>query len=213
MKIVIIGGSTSGTICAWELRKLNKEHEITIVEESSNYQYSPCAMPYVISSQITRDNIMLLSKKDYDDNNITILNNTFTTKILSNQNKLLIKSANEEKNIDYDVLVLAMGSVPFNPGINISTNNYSYFKTIQDMDKIIEDTKNKENITIIGAGFIGVETAHALKSIGKKVTLIEAKDQILPVMLDKDMASIFEEYLEEHFKIFRKSLEKSEDGR
>jgi NADH oxidase (H2O2-forming) len=195
MKIVIIGGSTSGTICAWKLRKLNKEHEIIIIEESSNLQYSPCAMPYVIAGKTTREKIVLLSKKDYADNNISILNNTFVKNFLPNQKKVIIESGNGEKEMNYDVLVLAMGSVPFNPGINIRTNNYSYFKTLEDMDDIIKNTKNKDVITIIGAGFIGVETAHALKSTGKKVTLIEVKDQVLQAMLDPDMALIVEEYL------------------
>jgi NADH oxidase (H2O2-forming) len=191
MKIVIIGGSTSGTICAWELRKLNKDCEIIIIEESNNFQYSPCAMPYVLSGETSKDNIVLLSKKDYEDNNIILLNNSKVSKILPDKKEVVVNN----EFVNYDFLVLATGSSPFNPGIKISSDNYSFFKNLQDLDKISKAVDVYDNFVVIGAGFIGVETAQALRLRNKNVVLVEAKNQVLPEMLDEDMSLFVEDYL------------------
>ena len=64
MKVVIIGGGSAGTTCAFELRKLNKDVEITLIEKSSNMEYSPCALPYVLSKEIDSfEDIFIFNKK------------------------------------------------------------------------------------------------------------------------------------------------------
>lgn len=194
MKVIIIGASTAGTICAWELRKQNKDCDILLIEQSNNTQYSPCAMPYVLSGETTKENITLLTKEDYKNNNITLLNNTTVEKILPHNNKIMLS----DEELSYDFLVLATGSHPVNPGIKLRTNKFTFFKTIQDMDIILDKIKTKNKITIIGAGFIGVETAHALAIKQKEVTLIEAKNQILPELLDKDLADDLEDELKKY---------------
>jgi len=48
---------------------------------------------------------------------------------------------------------------------------------------------------IIGSGYVGLELIENLANLGLKVTVIEALNQILPKMLDPDLASIVEDYL------------------
>jgi pyruvate/2-oxoglutarate dehydrogenase complex dihydrolipoamide dehydrogenase (E3) component len=54
-------------------------------------------------------------------------------------------------------------------------------RTIEDYDKIVADNvlTEKEHITVMGAGLIGVEVAENLCKIGKKVTIVELAPSVL----------------------------------
>ncbi|MFP4189646.1 MAG: NAD(P)/FAD-dependent oxidoreductase [Candidatus Woesearchaeota archaeon] len=190
MKIVIVGGSTAGTLCALELRKMDKDIEITIIEKSEEMQYSPCAMPYVLSGEIKDINqIRLMSKNDYKDNDIEILNKRSVTKIDTKKRKVSLDDGSDK---DFDKLVIATGSRPDVPPIEIEKDaDVDTFKTLEELTKTLK-MKGK-NITMIGAGLIGVEVACSLAEKKKKVTLIEAQENILSTMFDPDMSEIIEE--------------------
>ncbi len=49
----------------------------------------------------------------------------------------------------------------------------------------------------MGAGLIGLEIAIALHERGLKVTVVELLPQILPAMLDADMAKMVQEMLQQ----------------
>lgn len=69
-------------------------------------------------------------------------------------------------------------------------------KTVPDSDKIraFVEKYHPKNAVVIGAGFIGLETAEQLHRLGLNVTICELQDQVLPP-LDKNMASILEVHL------------------
>ncbi len=195
MKIIIIGGGSAGTTCAFELRKLNKEHEITVIEKGENTEYSPCAMPYVLSGEIPdKKDILIKQKQDYEENNIELLLETKAEKIDRDNKKVILKNGRE---LEYDKLVLATGSKPIKPSIKgleeIKTHNLCNYR---DMEKIQEKMKHSEEVAIIGAGMIGIEAAQAMKKRNKEVKVFERKNKILPYLFDEKMAKKIEEHLE-----------------
>ncbi len=196
-RIVIIGGASAGSTCAFELRKLNKNIEIVILEKSDYTQYSPCAMPYVLSGEIVDfDKIFILKKKDYESNNILLNLNSEVIEIDKKKRSILFKCNHEHKEISYDKLVIATGSSCYIPSIKgIETIDYFVLKNIDDAKKIASNIKPKTDSVIIGAGLIGVELATSLSAKGEKVTLIESKENILSSMLDSDMALKLKEFL------------------
>jgi NADH oxidase (H2O2-forming) len=208
MKIIIIGGGSAGTACALELRKKNKKHEITIIEKSKNFAYSPCAMPYVISGKIKNlKNIFLLNKKDYEENNIKIILNTEITKIDRKKKKITAKTDKEEKEFKYDKLVIATGSKTFIPEIKgLKKTKFYTLKTIEDTEKIIKTTKKNQKTAIIGSGMIGIELANALAEKKEKISIIENQEQILPKVFDEDIAEQIKKELEKKkIKIYEKA--------
>jgi len=192
LKIVIMGGGSSGTTCAFELRKLNKEIDITIIEQGKDIEYSPCSLPYLLSGEIqNKKDIFILSKQDYKDNNINILLNTEIKNMFDKEIVLL-----DNTKLNYDYLVYALGSVPNKMNIEGVDNCY-FFKSIQDFEKIEKiDFKNKK-VSIIGGGLIGVEVSYALMLRGAKVQIIEYDTGILPKILDSKVSGILEKYLVE----------------
>jgi NADH oxidase (H2O2-forming) len=204
MKVIIIGGGSAGTTCAFELRKLNKEIEITILEKSPNLEYSPCALPYVLSGEIKSfENIFLFSKKDYYENKINLLLNSKVERIDIKKKKVILTN---EKEMFFDKLVLAIGSSVFIPKIEgLEKSCCRCFKTIEDAKDISRITKTKTNSIIIGAGLIGTELAFSLSNKGNRVSIIEEQENILSNILDSDMSEKVKEELEKRkIKIFEK---------
>ncbi len=77
------------------------------------------------------------------------------------------------ENLKYDKLLIATGGEPRKlniPGSELK--NIFYLRSLDDADKIIEAIKNSKRAVIIGAGFIGMETAHSLSKRGIKVTVV-----------------------------------------
>jgi NADH oxidase (H2O2-forming) len=68
---------------------------------------------------------------------------------------------------------------------------------LEDGEKINQAVKaGAMSAVIMGAGLIGLETGVALIERGLKVTIVEMLPQILPQMLDADMAKMVQEHLE-----------------
>jgi NADH oxidase (H2O2-forming) len=198
-KIVIIGGGAAGTTCAFELRKLDKEAEITIVERTGNLEYSPCALPYVLAGEINSfDDIFIFKRSDYKNNNINLLLNTAVTGIDKKAKKISYTGAKEEGELDYDKLVLATGSVPKLPPIpGLEKSDPFVLKTLADAERISENIKSGGRSVVIGAGLVGLELAIALNEQKEKVTVVEAQDRPLPGVLDKDMSDQASQYLDD----------------
>lgn len=86
------------------------------------------------------------------------------------------------KQINYDYLVFALGSEvnTFNiPGVE---ENCLFYKTYYDWNRL--SVINNKDITIVGGGAVGIELAYKMKKQNNKVTIIEAMD-ILPGFSEK----------------------------
>ncbi len=195
MRVVIIGGGSAGTTCAFELRKLNKKIEIVIIEKANHYEYSPCALPYLINDEISDfDKIFIYQKEDYENNNIDVLLNSEVYNIVDN--KVLYKVSGVEKELPYDKLILATGAKAVVPKIDgLSEVDFYQLKTVADFKKIKAGIQKGSKSVVIGAGMIGVELASVLSQQEEQVTLLEQEKNILPNMLDKDMAVILQDFL------------------
>lgn len=191
MNIIIIGGGSAGTTCAFEIRKLDKNAKITIIEKTSNLEYSPCALPYVLSGEIkTFDDIFIFKREDYANNNIDLMLNSHVEQIDKTNKKIKL---NNKQELNYDFLILATGSTSFIPPIKgIETTKFNVLKNIEDAKKIKNETKKT---AIIGAGMIGLELAVSLANKNKQISILETQQNILPNLLDEDVAEILNEHL------------------
>ena len=115
--------------------------------------------------------------------------------------KVLVKNlkTGNEFTATYDKLILAPGAgaiIPPLPGIH-SANIFTV-KTVPDSEtiKTFIQEKSPKQAVVIGAGFIGLESAEALKKLGLEVTVIEKLPQVLPA-LDADMAAFVARQLED----------------
>jgi len=105
----------------------------------------------------------------------------------------------KRETLQYDSLILATGASPFVPPIKgREKQGIQVLRTIEDGKKIERAINNgAKTAVVMGAGLIGLETAVALQERGLRTTVVELLPQILPAMLDADMAKNVQEMLQE----------------
>ena len=101
--------------------------------------------------------------------------------------------------LPYDSLVIATGADSFMPPIKGKEKaGILSLRGIEDGEKIDAAVKaGAKSAVIMGAGLIGLEVGVGLMEKGLKVTVVEMLPQILPQLLDADMAKLVQEHLEQ----------------
>jgi len=200
-KIVIIGANAAGVDAASAARKTDRTAEITLINKEKHIGYSRCGLPFVIGGHIPDFfNLKVFPPSFYEMMKLNLKIETTATSI--NEEKKTVDTTDKTgktEAIPYDSLILATGAYSFVPPIKGKEKQGVHsLRTIQDGQQIHEAIKNgARNAAVIGAGLIGLEAAIALKERGVNTTVIELLPQVLPVMIDKDMAKIVHEMLEQ----------------
>ncbi|AEH24696.1 NAD(P)/FAD-dependent oxidoreductase [Pyrococcus yayanosii] len=203
MKIVVIGSGTAGSNFALFMRKLDRKAEIIVIGKEPTMQYSPCALPHVISGTIEKpEDVIVFPNEFYERQRIKLMLNT-EAKAIDRERKVVITEKGE---VPYDKLVLAVGSRAFIPPIKgVENEGVFTLKSLDDVRKIkayITEKKPKRAV-VIGAGLIGLEGAEAFAKLGIEVLVVELMDRLMPTMLDRDMATLVQKEMEKHGVSFR----------
>lgn len=179
--IVIVGGLSAGPSAAAKARRVNENAKILLFEKTEYISYATCGIPYSLSGTIKKRDKLLVVTADLlrDRFKIDVHLNEPVVDILPNEHKIVTS----EGTYSYTKLIYAAGAAPFIPPIkNLDqTEDWTNCRTIEEYDKIVADKviTEKEHITVLGAGLIGVEVAENLSKIGKKVTIVELGPTVL----------------------------------
>lgn len=200
-KILIIGGVAGGASAAARLRRHSEEDRIIMFEKGPHVSFSNCCLPYHLSGIIpTADELVLMQPEKFlKQYRIEARVNNEVINIDRDKKEITVKNivTGEEYTESYDKLILSMGAKPIVPRIpGIENVNTFTIRNVVDIDRLNKFVKNMDskNVTVIGGGFIGVETVENLKEAGYNVTLVEAADQIMRTF-DYDMVQILHKEL------------------
>jgi NADH oxidase (H2O2-forming) len=199
-RIVIIGAHAAGVDAASSARKKDRTAEITLITQEKYAGYSRCGLPFVLGGYIPnfRD-LIVYPPAFFQMLKLTLKNETTVTGINTKEKKVsTVDKAGIAETLQYDSLVISTGADPFMPPIKgREKHGICSLRTLEDGEKIDQAVKNgAKSAVIMGAGLIGLETGVALIERGLKVTVVEMLPQILPVMLDPEMAKQVQESLE-----------------
>ncbi|WP_297489897.1 FAD-dependent oxidoreductase [Thermococcus sp.] len=203
MKIVVVGSGTAGSNFALFMRKLDRKAEITVIGKEPTMQYSPCALPHVISGTIEKpEDVIVFPNEFYEKQKINLMLGT-EAKAIDRERKVVVTDRGE---VPYDKLVLAVGSKAFIPPIKgVENEGVFTLKSLDGVRKIkayIAGRKPKKAV-VIGAGLIGLEGAEAFAKLGMEALAVELMDRLMPTMLDKDTAKLVQAEMEKHGVSFR----------
>ncbi len=201
MKIVIIGGGAGGLSTASNIRKHDKDAEITVITRDENIAYSPCAIPYVLCGEVDCfENIIMHQAEDYLERDIKVITRAEVFEVKASEKKIgyyLLNQKEDHNEMEYDYLVIATGGAPFIPPVEGSDLEGVFkIRTIADGQEITRWAQKSKKAVVVGAGLIGLEIADGLKKRGLDVTVTEMLPQIVPRSLDPDMALSVQKYLE-----------------
>ncbi len=195
-KILIVGGVAGGASTAARIRRLDERAEIIIFEKGPHVSFSNCCLPYHLSGLIPEHEqlVLMCPEQFYKQYRINARVNNEVLSINREKKELTVKNVviNEVYTEKYDKLILSPGADAIVPPISgIENADVFVVKNVVDIAKLngFIVSKKAKNISVIGAGFIGLEVAENLKEAGYNVTLIEAANQVMR-NLDEDIVQI-----------------------
>lgn len=206
-RVVIVGASAAGLRCACRLRRLQPGWSITVVDAGEVFSYGACGLPYVLSGDI--EELGALRRTPYgvdrdeayftDVKSIEILAPWRATAVDAKAGILHIEAEGEERDLEWDELVIATGASPRKlPGFPEHPRVHT-FHVWDDVKPLKMGLMQGEidHVAVVGAGLVGVELAEAFHSLwGADVTLIEAAATPLPEILDPELGEVVTRHLE-----------------
>jgi NADPH-dependent 2,4-dienoyl-CoA reductase/sulfur reductase-like enzyme/rhodanese-related sulfurtransferase len=209
LRIIVIGANAAGAKAACKAKRINPEAEVTLIDRGNFISYGACGIPYFVADEVkdvkdlmktpvgvVRDVNFFKKVKGVD-----VITGTEAVNIDRPAKKVsLIEMATARSySMDYDRLVIATGSSPVIPPLaNIDLENIFTVKSIEDAELLKERATAGKSACIIGGGLIGMEMAEALLARGLKVTVVEMRDQLLPGILDPEMAMLVEKHVRQN---------------
>lgn len=199
MRVSVIGCTHAGTAAVLNLKKLDPSVEVTVYERNSTISFLSCGIALYVAG-VVQDPLGLFysSPEKLAELGVAVKMNHEVVDVDLTAQKIMSRKIGDS-NIEedyYDKLVVTTGSWPRIPDIpGIELENILLAKNYDHANQIIEKAKNADRITVVGAGYIGVELVEAFRVQGKSVSLIESADRILNRYLDQYFTEIAEETL------------------
>jgi len=204
-RIVVVGCGVSGTTAAFHARKTDRTAEIILVGDENLTEYSRCGLPYAFSGIVPSLQALIGHDEEfYEQTNRITLRLGWSCKSIdpeARQVELVNNSDGRNERLGYDSLILTTGAragllrVPGSDLRGVFT-----IRTMGDVEKLADHlaVAKAKRVAIAGAGLTGSEMAEALLLGNVSVIQAEIVPEILPVILDSDMASIVRQRGEEH---------------
>lgn len=201
MKIVIIGGIAAGMSAAAKFKRLSPNDDVVVYEKGDIVSFGACGLPYYVGGFFEDSNEMIArTPEKFKESGIEIYTKHEVVDVDFSNKKLKVKNINTNEILEdkYDKLMIASGARAIIPPIkNINLNNVVTLKSMEDGNRLRELMENEDykKVTIIGAGFIGLEAVEAAKHKGKEVTVVQLQDRVLQEVFDKEITDLLEEEL------------------
>lgn len=193
-QVVIIGNGIAGITAARHIRK-RSNYAITVISAESDHFFSRTALMYLYMGHMAYSNIKPYEDWFWPKNRIDLVRDR-VTKVDTAQKKLLLQEKGE---MAYDILLIASGSTPRRGGWpGEEAHNVQGLYSLQDLDRMEENTKTIERGVIIGGGLIGVEMAEMLHSRDIPVSLIVREKEYWSNVLPAEEAAVISKHLRKH---------------
>ena len=196
-RFVIVGGGLAGAIAAQTLREEGFDGKITLLGQEPNapYERPPLSKDY-LQGKADRDSIFIHPEQWYAEHAVELsLGGAVTS--LDPATRTVTTATGAQ--LSYDRLLLATGSKPRRldvPGADL--DGVYYLRNVEDSERLKIEFGRAKRVVIIGAGWIGLETAAAARAAGLDVTLLVSGDMPLQHVLGPEAAPIFDELHRSH---------------
>ncbi|NLM12288.1 MAG: NAD(P)/FAD-dependent oxidoreductase [Epulopiscium sp.] len=192
-QILIVGSGAAGHSAAKAARAQDPEANIIMFGEESRLPYYRLRLCEYIGKNEDFDDLKISNEEWFEKNRIQVELSSKVTAIDANAKKISIN----DKEYNYDSLVLTTGSTPIMPpfkGKELSGIHTMW--TWADIIEINKSLMNAKKAVVIGGGLLGLEAAYKISEMGIDVSLIEGMPRLLPRQLDEEGSKIFKDKVE-----------------
>jgi len=196
LKLVLIGNGLAGMRCLEDLLDMAPDrYDITVIGEEPWGNYNRIMLSPVLSGEKSFAEIMLHSADWYAEKGIRFI--AGDAAIAIDRSRKQVHTQKGEV-VAYDRLILATGSKPFMPPIpGAELEGVISFRDIQDVNRMLDYCKTKQNAVVIGGGLLGLEAAYGLKQQGMNVTVLHLMDRIMDRQLDMKASQMLKKSIED----------------
>jgi 3-phenylpropionate/trans-cinnamate dioxygenase ferredoxin reductase component len=199
---VIVGASLAGAKAAETLRDEGFDGRVVLVGEEPErpYERPPLSKGYLLGTD-EREKAYVHPAEWYQEHSVELL--------LGVRAEVLDPAAHrvelaDGQSLEYTKLLLATGSVVSKldlPGVDL--DGVHSLRQLGHADRLKSVLGKGRRVVVIGAGWIGLETAAAARSLGDEATVVEMDSLPLRRVLGDELATVFRDLHVEHGVQFR----------
>lgn len=173
--IVIVGGGAAGLACAHELRRLGFRGDVIMLSADAD---PPCDRPNLskdyLAGTAPEEWLWLRSEEWYDQNRIDLRLSTEVVAIDAEARTVRCRSGEE---IGFDRLLIATGAEPNLLAVHgFDAPNVYVLRTVADARALADEAQAGARAVIIGASFIALEAAAAMRNRGVEVDIVSVEE-------------------------------------
>jgi 3-phenylpropionate/trans-cinnamate dioxygenase ferredoxin reductase subunit len=194
---VIVGGGLAGAKAAETLRAEGFAGPLVVIgaEADRPYERPPLSKDYLLG-KAERETIYVHPPGWYAEHEVDLRLGATVTGIDPAAHQVSVAG---ESRVGYAKLLLATGSAPRRlsvPGADL--DGVLSLRSVGDSDAMKAAFADAAHVVVIGAGWIGLETAAAARAAGAAVTVLEAAELPLLRVLGPEVAQVFATLHQEH---------------
>jgi CoA-dependent NAD(P)H sulfur oxidoreductase len=199
MSLVVIGGVAAGLSAAARARRIDPRLPILVLEKGPVISYGACGLPYFVEGRVRAMEELIHYTPEYfrKERKIEVRTGARAVAISHPRREVQLESG---ERVRYDRLVIATGARCGSMGIAGAEQKHVFtLHTPADAEKMrafLRDARPKRAV-VIGAGYIGVEAADALRRNGLQVTVLERSPYAL-LRPDAGLTAAVKKQLEDH---------------
>jgi NADPH-dependent 2,4-dienoyl-CoA reductase/sulfur reductase-like enzyme/nitrite reductase/ring-hydroxylating ferredoxin subunit len=200
-KIVIVGGGAAGFAAAEMLRRQGYHGSIVMLsQEASAPVDRPNLSKDYLAGSAPEDWMPLRPDDFYREANIDLRLGVEVASIDTKAKKVVLAGGDA---VPYDRLLLATGAEPVRlPIPGADSSRVHLLRSLGDSRAIIASTKDARRVIVIGASFIGLEVAAALRAREIEVHVVGLEQRPMERVLGAEMGDFVRSLHEEHGVIF-----------
>ncbi len=204
-RLVVIGGGAAGMSAASAARRTAPDLDVVVCESGGFAAYGMCGIPYFLGGIVPHaQNLLAYPPSEFRDHRgMDLRLHTRVGAIDASARQVYLTGEGGPGPLSYAKLVVATGADPVRPPVP-GLDHPGVF-TIRSLDEAIElrrllDTGTVRRAIVVGAGYIGLETAEALVEAGVEVEVVEALPRVLATV-DEPIADVVQAELERHVRL------------
>jgi NADPH-dependent 2,4-dienoyl-CoA reductase/sulfur reductase-like enzyme len=213
-RLVVIGGGAAGMSAASAARRTDPGLDVVVCEAGGFAAYGMCGIPYYLGGTVPEpENLLAYPPSAFrEKRGIDLRLHTRVTGIdpAARQVRLAAgtpaaraPSATRGEPLAYDALVVTTGADPVRPPMPGLDDRRVF--TIRSLDEAIGLRRllasgTVRRAVVVGAGYVGLETAEALVCAGVDVDVVEALPGVLGTV-DEPVAALAQAEVERHVRL------------
>lgn len=199
--VVIVGGGGAGNAAAEMLRRQGFEGSVTMLTADDALPYDrPNLSKDYLAGNASEDWIPLRTPDFYKEHKIDVRIGARVTSIDTVERTVALEDG---KHLAFDALLLATGANPVRldvPGADLP--HVHYLRTLDDSRALIAKAKDAKRVAVIGASFIGLETAASLRARNLDVHVIGPQSRPLERVLGPELGDMVKAIHEKNGVVF-----------